>query len=78
MIQKCSLIRLCKIQLTDIQAGFILKTIQFMEGERHLMKTNETPNKLLLDKYQQLKEYIKSLESVAVAFSSGVDSTFLL
>jgi uncharacterized protein len=25
-----------------------------------------------------LKEYIKSLESVAVAFSSGVDSTFLL
>lgn len=30
------------------------------------------------DKYSDLKEYIKSLESVAVAFSSGVDSTFLL
>ena len=30
------------------------------------------------DKYKQLKEYIKNLESVAVAFSSGVDSTFLL
>jgi uncharacterized protein len=29
-------------------------------------------------KYNDLKEYIKSLESVAVAFSSGVDSTFLL
>jgi len=33
---------------------------------------------LLKDKYDNLKEYIKSLESVAVAFSSGVDSTFLL
>lgn len=34
--------------------------------------------KNLNDKYNDLKEYIKSLESVAVAFSSGVDSTFLL
>ncbi len=42
------------------------------------MISNETPNKLLLDKYGQLTEYIKSLGSVAVAFSSGVDSTFLL
>lgn len=32
----------------------------------------------LKEKYKNLKEYIKSLESVAVAFSSGVDSTFLL
>ena len=30
------------------------------------------------DKYKVLKEYISSLESVAVAFSSGVDSTLLL
>lgn len=29
-------------------------------------------------KYESLLEYIKKLESVAVAFSSGVDSTFLL
>lgn len=29
-------------------------------------------------KYEKLKEYLLSLESVAVAFSSGVDSTFLL
>ncbi len=42
------------------------------------MTSNETPNRMLLDKYEQLIEYIKSLESVAVAFSSGVDSTFLL
>ncbi len=29
-------------------------------------------------KLEKLKEYLKSLESVAVAFSSGVDSSFLL
>lgn len=34
--------------------------------------------KNLQEKYVDLKEYVKSLGSVAVAFSSGVDSTFLL
>ncbi len=42
------------------------------------MISYETPNKLLLEKYGQLKDYIQSFGSVAVAFSSGVDSTFLL
>lgn len=32
----------------------------------------------LLNKYKRLIEYLTSLRSVAVAFSSGVDSTFLL
>ena len=32
----------------------------------------------LNSKLEQLKEYLKNLESVVVAFSSGVDSTFLL
>lgn len=31
-----------------------------------------------LNKYEKLCEYLKQLQSVAVAFSSGVDSTFLL
>lgn len=38
----------------------------------------EAPDKELLDKYDRLKEYFKSLNSVAIAFSSGVDSTFML
>lgn len=35
-------------------------------------------DKALLDKYGRLKDYLASIGSVAVAFSSGVDSTFLL
>ena len=39
------------------------------------MNENETP---LQQKLHNLKEYLRSLGRVAVAFSSGVDSTFLL
>lgn len=41
------------------------------------MNENDKPE-ALLQKYKKLKDYLSSLESVAVAFSSGVDSTFLL
>ena len=42
------------------------------------MNTIDKPNEHLLQKYEELKEYLCSLGSVAIAFSSGVDSTFLL
>ena len=31
-----------------------------------------------MDKLESLKDYIKELDKVAIAFSGGVDSTFLL
>ena len=49
-----------------------------MSESENNMKSIETPNKMLLDKYKQLIEYLRSLGSAAVSFSSGVDSTFLL
>lgn len=42
------------------------------------MSTNIEISKSLLDKFESLKNYLSDLGKCAVAFSSGVDSTFLL
>lgn len=41
-------------------------------------KLNQRVDSKLLVKYEKLVEYLRSLGSAAVAYSSGVDSTFLL
>jgi uncharacterized protein len=56
---------------------FALKIKECYNGEK-VYGRRMIMTKTLDEKYRSLLEYLRSLGSVAVAFSSGVDSTFLL
>lgn len=55
-----------------------MKRITIDRKNQNSNKTGEKMQEELHNKLADLKEYIKELDSVAIAFSSGVDSTFLL
>ena len=53
-----------------------MKRITIDRKNQNSNKTGEKMQEELHNKLADLKEYIKELDSVAIAFSSGVDSTF--
>ena len=54
-----------------------MKRITIDRKNQNSNKTGEKMQEELHNKLADLKEYIKELDSVAIAFSSGVDCTFL-
>ena len=56
----------------------MLRPLPSRKKHRALLKKSKRMNNELIAKYEKLKKYIASFKSVAVAYSSGVDSTFLL